>query len=123
MATRYEDLLETHALGNYRELLEAVTLSPCMGFCVNMRGHEKTKKQGAGKVLTETRQTKSPEMHIRKFMHLAYFGGHTSRCLVTSSRYWTVITTEMQSFILRSVNLAYRPRLCENEKQANFPDR
>jgi uncharacterized protein (DUF1800 family) len=32
MSTHYMDLLETHAFGNYRDLLEAVTLSPCMGF-------------------------------------------------------------------------------------------
>jgi uncharacterized protein (DUF1800 family) len=41
MATHYADLLETHAFGNYRELLEAVTLSPCMGFYLNMRGNQK----------------------------------------------------------------------------------
>jgi uncharacterized protein (DUF1800 family) len=35
------DLLETHAFGTYRELLEAVTLSPGMGVYLNMRGNRK----------------------------------------------------------------------------------
>ena len=37
----YLDLLETHAFGNYRQLLEAVTLSPAMGVYLNMRGNRK----------------------------------------------------------------------------------
>ena len=37
----YVDLLETHAFGNYRQLLEAVTLSPAMGVYLNMRGNRK----------------------------------------------------------------------------------
>ncbi len=41
MAASYMDVLETHALGNYRELLEAVTLSTGMGVYLNMRGNVK----------------------------------------------------------------------------------
>lgn len=37
----YLDILETHAFGNYRALLEAVTLSPAMGIYLNMRGNRK----------------------------------------------------------------------------------
>jgi uncharacterized protein (DUF1800 family) len=46
MSTHYMDLLETHAFGNYRDLLEAVTLSPCMGFYLNMRGNQKADGTG-----------------------------------------------------------------------------
>ncbi len=35
---RYLDILDQHALGNFRELLEAVTLSTAMGSFLNMRG-------------------------------------------------------------------------------------
>jgi uncharacterized protein (DUF1800 family) len=41
VAASYMDVLETHALGNYRELLEAVTLSTGMGVYLNMRGNVK----------------------------------------------------------------------------------
>ena len=37
----YYDLLASHAFGNYRELLEAVTLSPIMGMYLSMLGNEK----------------------------------------------------------------------------------
>jgi uncharacterized protein (DUF1800 family) len=46
MSTHYMDLLDTHAFGNYRDLLEAVTLSPCMGFYLNMRGNQKADGNG-----------------------------------------------------------------------------
>ena len=39
--TQYYDLLLAHAFGNYRELLEAVTLSPAMGVYLSMLGNEK----------------------------------------------------------------------------------
>ncbi len=38
MGAAYVDLLEKHCFGTYRELLEAVTLSPAMGLFLNMRG-------------------------------------------------------------------------------------
>ena len=41
MAAHYMDLLEAHAFGHYRELLEAVTLSPAMGLFLNMRGNRR----------------------------------------------------------------------------------
>lgn len=39
--TQYYDLLLTHAFGNYRDLLEAVTLSPVMGSYLSHLGNEK----------------------------------------------------------------------------------
>jgi uncharacterized protein (DUF1800 family) len=41
MGAAYVDLLEQHAFGNYRQLLEAVTLSPAMGVYLAMRGNQK----------------------------------------------------------------------------------
>jgi uncharacterized protein (DUF1800 family) len=41
MAAHYVDLLEEHAFGRYRELLEAITLSPAMGLYLNMRGNRR----------------------------------------------------------------------------------
>jgi uncharacterized protein (DUF1800 family) len=38
---RYWDLLNANAFGNYRTLLEDVTLSPAMGFFLNTRGNQK----------------------------------------------------------------------------------
>ncbi len=37
----YQDLMTQHAFGNYRELLEAVTYSPAMGFYLTYMGSEK----------------------------------------------------------------------------------
>ncbi len=37
----YMDVLNKYAFGNYRDLLEAVTLSPAMGYYLNMKGSEK----------------------------------------------------------------------------------
>ncbi len=37
----YYDLLLTHAFGNYRDLLKAVTLSPAMGLYLDMLGNDK----------------------------------------------------------------------------------
>ena len=37
----YWETLETHALGNFRNLLEAVTLSSAMGTYLNMKGNQK----------------------------------------------------------------------------------
>ena len=41
LAASYMDWLEQHAFGSYRQLLEAVTLSPAMGVYLNMRGNRK----------------------------------------------------------------------------------
>ncbi|MDD0839738.1 DUF1800 domain-containing protein [Curvibacter sp. HBC61] len=37
----YLDLLETHAFGNYRTLLQQITLSPAMGYYLTYRGNQK----------------------------------------------------------------------------------
>jgi uncharacterized protein (DUF1800 family) len=42
----YVDQLETHAFGNFRNLLEAVTLSPAMGDYLSMRGSRKADTAG-----------------------------------------------------------------------------
>ena len=46
VAASYMDTLETHAFGNYRQLLEAVTLSVGMGVYLNMRGNQKADGKG-----------------------------------------------------------------------------
>lgn len=46
VAANYMDILETHAFGNYRQLLEAVTLSVGMGVYLNMRGNQKADGKG-----------------------------------------------------------------------------
>jgi uncharacterized protein (DUF1800 family) len=45
-AAYYWDLLTQHAFGNYRDLLEAVTLSPLMGEALNTNGNEKANEFG-----------------------------------------------------------------------------
>jgi hypothetical protein len=42
----YWDLLNQHAFGNFRALLEAVTLSPAMGAYLNMRGNRRSDAAG-----------------------------------------------------------------------------
>ena len=42
----YLDVLETHAFGDFRSLLEDVTLSPAMGDYLNMRGNRKANDAG-----------------------------------------------------------------------------
>ncbi len=46
VAASYMDTLEAHAFGNYRQLLEAVTLSVGMGVYLNMRGNQKADGKG-----------------------------------------------------------------------------
>lgn len=46
VAAHYMDTLESHAFGNYRQLLEAVTLSVGMGVYLNMRGNQKADGRG-----------------------------------------------------------------------------
>ena len=41
LTASYVDTLESHAFSTYRQLLEAVTLSPAMGVYLNMRGYQK----------------------------------------------------------------------------------
>lgn len=40
-AAAYVDLLESHAFGNYRDLLQAISLSPAMGMFLTYRGNAK----------------------------------------------------------------------------------
>jgi uncharacterized protein (DUF1800 family) len=47
----YLDVLERNAFGNYRQLLEEVTLNPAMGYYLSMRGSRKTEVDKAGNVL------------------------------------------------------------------------
>jgi uncharacterized protein (DUF1800 family) len=42
----YWDLLNKHAFGNFRDLLQDVTLSPAMGYFLNTRGNKKANKAG-----------------------------------------------------------------------------
>ncbi len=44
--TAYWDLLAQHAFGNFRELLEAITLNPAMGYFLNTRGNQKEDNKG-----------------------------------------------------------------------------
>ncbi|MFY7906600.1 MAG: DUF1800 family protein, partial [Burkholderiaceae bacterium] len=46
VAANYLDILEAHAFGQYRQLLEAVTLSVGMGVYLNMRGNQKADGKG-----------------------------------------------------------------------------
>ena len=42
----YWDLLNQHAFGNFRDLLEAITLNPAMGYFLNTRGNQKEDGKG-----------------------------------------------------------------------------
>ncbi len=44
--TAYWDLLNQHAFGNFRDLLEAITLNPAMGHFLNTRGNQKEDGKG-----------------------------------------------------------------------------
>jgi uncharacterized protein (DUF1800 family) len=43
---QYWDLLNTNAFGNFRQLLEDVTLSPAMGYYLNTKGNQKEDNKG-----------------------------------------------------------------------------
>ena len=43
----YWDTLNTHAFGNYRDALEAITLNVAMGFYLNTRGNKKADSRGS----------------------------------------------------------------------------
>lgn len=63
----YYDLLARHAFGNYRELLEAVTLHPAMGLYLNMLGSRKAN----GKL-----NTRPDENYAREVLQLFSIGLH-----------------------------------------------
>jgi uncharacterized protein (DUF1800 family) len=44
--TAYWDILNQHAFGNFRDLLEAITLNPAMGYFLNTRGNQKEDGKG-----------------------------------------------------------------------------
>ena len=46
-AAAYWDVLNTHAFGNYRDLLEAVTLNAAMGYYLNTKGNKKADGKGS----------------------------------------------------------------------------
>jgi len=46
-AAAYWDVLNTHAFGNYRNLLEAITLNPAMGYYLNTKGNKKADGKGS----------------------------------------------------------------------------
>jgi uncharacterized protein (DUF1800 family) len=48
----YWDILEEHAFGNFRDLLEAVTLSPMMGIYLNTKGNQKADGPGVCRIKT-----------------------------------------------------------------------
>ncbi len=77
MTTHYADLLETHAFGNYRELLEAVTLSPCMGYYLNMRGNQKA--DGTGREPDENYAREILQLFSIGLVELAPNGTSTGR--------------------------------------------
>jgi uncharacterized protein (DUF1800 family) len=45
-AAHYWDTLNTHALGNFRELLQAITLNAAMGYYLNTKGNRKESSAG-----------------------------------------------------------------------------
>lgn len=63
--TQYYDLLLTHAFGTYRQLLEAVTLSPAMGVYLSMLGNEKP---------DQARNIRPDENYAREVMQLFSIG-------------------------------------------------
>ncbi len=62
----YWDTLATHALGNYRNLLEAVTLNPAMGYYLNTKGNKKEDVSGR----------QPDENYAREVMQLFTIGLH-----------------------------------------------
>jgi len=61
MLAAYYDILVSHAFGNFRDLLEAVTLSPAMGIYLSMLGNE-------------TSQNRADENYAREVMQLFSIG-------------------------------------------------
>lgn len=62
----YWDTLAAHALGNYRNLLEAVTLNPAMGYYLNTKGNKKENASGR----------QPDENYAREVMQLFTIGLH-----------------------------------------------
>ena len=66
LAGAYWDVLIAHAFGNFRELLEAITLNASMGFFLNTRGNRKE----------DTRGRQPDENFAREVMQLFTIGLH-----------------------------------------------
>ena len=66
LIAHYWDTLATYAFGNYRDLLEAVTLNPAMGFFLNTRGNRKEDASGR----------QPDENYAREVMQLFTIGVH-----------------------------------------------
>ncbi len=62
----YWDVLNTHAFGNFRNLLEAITLNPAMGLYLNTRGNQKANSSGRA----------PDENYAREVMQLFTIGLH-----------------------------------------------
>ena len=62
---RYLDILETHAFGNYRNLLRDITLSPAMGYYLTFRGNVKA---------NPTTGSEPDENYAREIMQLFTIG-------------------------------------------------
>lgn len=62
----YWDTLAAHALGNFRDLLEAVTLNPAMGYYLNTKGNKKENSSGR----------QPDENYAREVMQLFTIGLH-----------------------------------------------
>ena len=62
---RYHDTLVEHSLGNFRDLLEAVTLNPVMGFYLSMLGNARA---------DELANTRADENFAREIMQLFSIG-------------------------------------------------
>ncbi len=72
LAAAYMDLLEKGAFGNFRELLEDVTLSPAMGYYLSHRGNRKADYPGGD---TSQPPTRVPdENYAREVMQLFTIG-------------------------------------------------
>jgi uncharacterized protein (DUF1800 family) len=65
--TAYWDLLNQHAFGNFRDLLEAITLNPAMGYYLNTKGNQK--EDGRGRLPDEN--------YAREVMQLFSIGLYT----------------------------------------------
>ena len=63
----YYDILLEHSFGNYRDLMEAITLSPVMGEYLSMKGNEKANPQ---------RNILPDENYAREMMQLFSIGLH-----------------------------------------------
>jgi uncharacterized protein (DUF1800 family) len=72
LAAAYLDVLEAHAFGNFRDLLEAVSLSPAMGYYLSHRGNRKAEYPNNDRTQPPTRVP--DENYAREIMQLFSIG-------------------------------------------------